>query len=325
MHGSSLKRMKCFVENYCLNDGKRSKRRVLDVGSYDVSGGTYKVFFPEGEFEYVGLDIAAGPNVDVVPEDMYCWDSIQDESFDYIISGQAFEHIEYPWLTIAEMAKKLKKDGLICIIAPNGGFEHKYPLDCWRFYGDGMRALAKWGGLEVIEVSVGGIPCEEADSVFDDIWNDVCLVACRPESAKRNAYKKMFPLERRNDPYRQAEELMRQEKELMRQGKLFQELCHIKAQLKGCRDIYIYGAGKNGKAIADFFDKAFFPYKGFVVSDGKRLICEQENQNIYKISDMPPETGIVVSPRDNDEIYKILKERKMKYVADGLNIVKILS
>ncbi len=256
--------------------------------------------------------------MDIVLQNTYCWDLIQDKSFDYIISGHSFEHIEYPWITIAEMAKKLKKDGIVCIIAPNGGVEHRYPVDCWRFYSDGMKALAKWGGLEVIEVSVGGIPCEEADSEFDDIWNDVCLVACRPESAKRNAYRKMFPLERRNDPYSQADEFLRQ-------GKLFQKLCHMKAQLKGCGDIYIYGAGKNGKAIEDFFDKAFFLYKGFVVSDGKRLICEQENQNIYKISDIPPEAGIVVSPRDNDEIYKILKERKMKYVADGLNIVKALS
>lgn len=203
MHISSMKRMQCFVENYCFNNeclGDGAKRRILDVGSYDVNG-TYKALFPENKFEYVGLDITTGPNVDVVLDNMYCWNLIQDESFDYIISGQAFEHIEYPWLTITEMAKKLKKDGIICIIAPSAGIEHRYPVDCWRFYGDGMRALAKWGGLDVIEVSVGGIPCEEANSEFDDIWNDVCLVACKPESAIRNIYKEMFPLERHYKPH----------------------------------------------------------------------------------------------------------------------------
>lgn len=36
-----------------------------------------------------------GPNVDLVPKDIYYWEEITDESFDLVISGQVFEHIEY--------------------------------------------------------------------------------------------------------------------------------------------------------------------------------------------------------------------------------------
>ena len=84
----------------------RGGGRVLDVGSYGVNG-VYRDLFKENNIEYVGLDIEAGPNVDIVVKDSYCWDCLPDESFDYIISGQAFEHIEYPWLTIKEIYKKL--------------------------------------------------------------------------------------------------------------------------------------------------------------------------------------------------------------------------
>jgi GT2 family glycosyltransferase/2-polyprenyl-3-methyl-5-hydroxy-6-metoxy-1,4-benzoquinol methylase len=103
------------------------------------------------KFSYAGLDLQPGPNVDYVPKNPYAWPELEDEYFDVIISGQAFEHKEFPWLIINEMKKKLKINGLICIVAPSRRPEHKYPVDCWRHYPDGFRALAKWAGLRVLE------------------------------------------------------------------------------------------------------------------------------------------------------------------------------
>lgn len=89
MHKSSIMRMKWFVEHYV------EKGKVLDVGSYDQTY-SYRNLFQGKDVEYTGLDICEGPNVDVVMDHPYSWSSLEDESFDYIISGQAFEHIEYP-------------------------------------------------------------------------------------------------------------------------------------------------------------------------------------------------------------------------------------
>lgn len=75
-----------------------------------------------------------GPNVDVVLKNPYDWDAIESDSFDLVISGQAFEHIEFFWKTMEEMTRVLKKDGLLCLIAPNGFGEHRYPVDCYRFF-----------------------------------------------------------------------------------------------------------------------------------------------------------------------------------------------
>lgn len=154
MHTSAMLRMKWFVDNYIPKD---KEIRILDVGSYNVNG-SYKELFRNTKAKYIGLDMSSGPNVDYVPEDPYCWDYLQDESFDFIISGNAFEHIEFPWLTIKEIYKKLKKKGFACILAPFSLGEHKYPKDCYRYYSDGFIALAKWGGFKVVEATVGGVP-----------------------------------------------------------------------------------------------------------------------------------------------------------------------
>lgn len=127
--------------------------RVLDVGSQGING-TYKDLFSFEGVEYVGMDAEAGPNVDLVPRDPYDWTELEDDSFDVIVSGQTLEHVEFPWLTMVQIARKLKPGGLACLIAPSRGREHRYPVDCYRYLPDGMRALAKWCGLAVMETGL---------------------------------------------------------------------------------------------------------------------------------------------------------------------------
>lgn len=168
MHDNSMELMKDFKEEY-VGLGAR----VLDVGSLDINGG-YKEIFTEAEgFKYYGADVQPGPNVDVVLRDPYDWRGvIADESMDVVISGQAFEHIKFFWRTAEEMARVLVPGGFCCIIAPSGGPEHRYPVDCWRFYPDGMRALAEYMQFDVLDVRVHWDgKCE---------WHDNRLVAQKP-------------------------------------------------------------------------------------------------------------------------------------------------
>lgn len=160
MHKSAMLRMKWFIDHY-IPQNKEVK--VLDIGSYNVNG-CYRTLFTNTKVKYTGLDVSKGPNVDLVPKDPYSWIEIPDNTYDYVISGNAFEHIEYPWLTIKEIYRVLKQDGIACILAPFALGEHKYPTDCYRYYSDGFIALAKWGGFKVIEATVGGIPKDTTDS-----------------------------------------------------------------------------------------------------------------------------------------------------------------
>lgn len=184
MHKSAMTRMKWFVENYIPKD---REVKVLDIGSYSVNG-NYRSLFAGTKAKYTGLDISKGPNVDVVVKDPYDWVEIEDESFDYIISGNAFEYIEYPWLTIEQIYKKLKPEGFICILAPFAHVEHRYPTDCYRYFSDGFIALAKWGNFKVVECTVGGIPSGVVDPVWLDTnenYDDTMLVAAKTDDTEK--------------------------------------------------------------------------------------------------------------------------------------------
>jgi SAM-dependent methyltransferase len=180
MHDSSMLRMKWFKENFCSNDNKT--KVVLDVGSYCVEGHqSYRDFFNGDLFKYIGLDMAEGPNVTIRVKTPYQWNEVSDNFCDILISGQAFEHIEFPWITIREIARVVKPNGLICIIAPNGLGLHRYPVDCWRYYSDGMIALAKWAGLEILHVSTNLAPQGSSVEWYGH-WQDCMLIARKPET-----------------------------------------------------------------------------------------------------------------------------------------------
>ena len=179
MHKSSMLRMRWFVDNYLVNNSYVS---VLDVGSYDHNG-TYKQIFDEHyeRFRYTGLDMVSGPNVNVVPKNTYKWHELSDESFDVIISGQAFEHIEFFWLTMDEIVRVLKRGGLICIVAPREWAYHPAPVDCYRFDIDGMAALAKYEMLEILHTSCNLAPPGTPSEWYMDNCADSMLVAKKPE------------------------------------------------------------------------------------------------------------------------------------------------
>lgn len=177
MHPSSLIRMEWFKKSFLNEKGDRFS--VLDVGSYDVNG-SYKQYFDTKTIDYIGLDMANGPNVDIVPEAPYDWKEIKDDSFDVVISGQALEHIEFFWITVQEMARVLKKGGLLCIIAPNGFPEHRHPVDCFRFFTDGMIALARYVNFEVLHAHTNCAPAEGMSEWYSVNAADAMLVARKP-------------------------------------------------------------------------------------------------------------------------------------------------
>lgn len=169
--------MQWFVSTYLNNAGK--KYSVLDMGSYDVNG-SYRNLFPESNFIYTGLDMAAGPNVDIVPRNVYKWNELSDNSFDVVISGQAFEHIEFFWWTLEEMARVLRPEGLMCVINPRGFNRHRYPVDCYRFDEDGMIALARYACLDILHVSTNLAPVAGGGIWYREDFGDSLLVAKKP-------------------------------------------------------------------------------------------------------------------------------------------------
>lgn len=106
-------------------------KTVLDVGSLFVNG-SYKPMITERGWQYTGIDIQDGDNVDYVVEP-YNY-PFEDNSFDIVISGSCMEHVERPWLWIPELARVLKPNSLLAIVTHHSFPFHEYPWDCYRFF-----------------------------------------------------------------------------------------------------------------------------------------------------------------------------------------------
>jgi SAM-dependent methyltransferase len=178
VHQSSLDKMRAFVAEH-LAARRGAPLAILDLGSMDVNG-SYRSLFDDPLWRYQGVDLAPGRNVDIVLADPYRWREIPAGSQDVIVSGQAFEHIEFFWVTLQQMTRALRPGGLICLIAPSRGYEHRYPVDCWRFYPDAFQALARYTGLELVSATTQWEPLGYTQDDSDD-WGDSVSVMRKPE------------------------------------------------------------------------------------------------------------------------------------------------
>lgn len=102
--------------------------RVLDIGSLDINGNNRYLFT---NYQYVGVDIGSGNNVDVVCRGHLYTDK---DLFDIVISSECFEHDEYWDLTIKNGISLLKAGGIFTFTCatvgrPEHGTKRTSPSD----------------------------------------------------------------------------------------------------------------------------------------------------------------------------------------------------
>ena len=143
------------MANFCreyLEPRQKEPLTIVDLGSHDING-CYRSLFARPPWRYIGVDLAPGENVDLILRNPYDWSELLPESTDVIVAGQTLEHTEFFWETIKQIARTLKPGGLCCILVPSSGPEHRFPLDCRRMFPHGLRALARYARLEVLEAT----------------------------------------------------------------------------------------------------------------------------------------------------------------------------
>lgn len=133
--------------------------RVIEVGSRDVNGS------PRGAFAdalwYCGVDLEAGPGVDVTADGERLASLFAPASFAHVICCETLEHCVRPWLVVEAMKAVLRPGGLLWVTVPTFGFpEHKFPVDCYRFGEDALR-LWLYAGMELLAI----------DRVTDSVGN----------------------------------------------------------------------------------------------------------------------------------------------------------
>jgi SAM-dependent methyltransferase len=184
MHDSARAAARSFFDLYC----RASTGHILEIGSMDVNG-ELRAAAPSG-YRYTGVDVAAGPGVDVVLDDPHKL-PLPDEHFDAIVSSSCFEHADFFWLTFLECARVLRPGGILYINAPSNGPYHPYQRDNWRFYPDAGLALEKWakrGGQDVRLLESFVL------NQFDGVWNDfVSIFGKAPLTGRDGALHQRFP------------------------------------------------------------------------------------------------------------------------------------
>jgi SAM-dependent methyltransferase len=161
---------------------------ILEVGAGDVNG-ALRGCAPLGS-RYTGIDLAAGPGIDIVLNDPYSY-PFDSASFDVVVSSSCLEHDPMFWLSFNEMCRVVRPGGFIYLNVPSNGAFHRYPTDNWRFYPDAGLALAAWGrrkghDIHLFESLIG--------RRRHDVWNDCVMVFTKGEAPRPlRLLAEMFP------------------------------------------------------------------------------------------------------------------------------------
>jgi hypothetical protein len=164
------------------------RARILEVGAGDVNG-TLRGCAPQ-DCRYTGIDLAAGPGVDVVLADPYTY-PFNPDTYDIVVSSSCLEHDQMFWLSFAEMCRVLSAGGFIYLNVPSNGSFHRYPTDNWRFYPDSGLALVSWArrnghDIHLVESFIG--------RRRRDIWNDCVMVFGKGETPRQlSLLAEIFP------------------------------------------------------------------------------------------------------------------------------------
>jgi SAM-dependent methyltransferase len=188
MHTSAMAHMQLSVDTYLRKDRHYD---VLDFGSQAAGNGrTHREVLAGHDVSYVGVDVVAGENVDLVMRKPYRIPA-KSNTFDLVITGSAFEHIPFMWASFLEISRVVKPGGLIFLTAPSRGHIH-FDMDCWRFYPDAMRSLAAFSRMKLLEAHTdmppkhprGGVDYARVD-YERNYWGDTVGVFRKPENYSR--------------------------------------------------------------------------------------------------------------------------------------------
>ncbi|WP_375504809.1 methyltransferase domain-containing protein [uncultured Jatrophihabitans sp.] len=162
---------------------------VLELGSgtSPEQTQTHRSLLADVDHSYLGVDVREANNVDLVMRQPYTIPA-RSRSKDVVICGSVLEHVPFFWASALEVARVLRPGGLWFVTVPSRGHKHT-PVDCWRYYPDGMRAIAAASRLTLLESHTHFPPMTDnlrrhrysGIDVRDDYWGDTVAVYQKPE------------------------------------------------------------------------------------------------------------------------------------------------
>lgn len=135
------------------------KGQFLDVGCGKMP---YRQYILENSMvkEYTGLDIENAITYDENIKPDVEWDGehmpFEDDSYDTVMATEVLEHCPDPGVTITEIHRVLKNDGLIFITVPFLWGLHEAPHDYYRYTPYALEHLLSKAGFHDIKVEALG-------------------------------------------------------------------------------------------------------------------------------------------------------------------------
>ena len=126
----------------------KSNMRILEIGPWG-SPSNFCRLINNATIEWETLDISPLDNPTYISEDGFKF-PVPDEKFDIVFSANTIEHVKKPWVWIKEVARVTKAGGHVITITPISWPYHEAPVDCWRIYPEGMKALYEEAGLGIV-------------------------------------------------------------------------------------------------------------------------------------------------------------------------------
>lgn len=134
----------------------RGAGAALEIGSRARSGTVYKdALVPDG-WEYVGVDVVPGDNVDVVGDAHDLEAVVPATGFDAVYSIATFEHLAMPWVAAVSINRVLRPGGLLFVGSHQTYPLHEEPSDYFRFSDQAWSSLFNdRTGFEILDVALG--------------------------------------------------------------------------------------------------------------------------------------------------------------------------
>jgi SAM-dependent methyltransferase len=131
--------------------------RVLEIGP-DRHPSTYRSLLDAQFAAWDTLDAFPRPDVPLTwqAESEYAF-PVPDGAYDVVFSAQVIEHVRKIWRWMPELARVCRPGGVVVTINPVSWHYHESPVDCWRIYPEGMRALSDDAGLDVVLSEWGSV------------------------------------------------------------------------------------------------------------------------------------------------------------------------
>jgi SAM-dependent methyltransferase len=175
--------------------------RVLEVGP-DARPSTFQSIVDDDSIAWDTIDIKEKHGVTFVAPDENSF-PIPDDTYDIVLSGNVIEHVRRIWVWMREVTRVCKVGGVVVTITPVSWPYHAVPVDCWRIYPDGMRALYEDSGLEVLLARWKSLEAEEYRSHLPGRSHPARYPAPRFEPWVQDAFRALgeagFPVERAYD------------------------------------------------------------------------------------------------------------------------------